>query len=286
MGSAPTLAIVALFALASASDTAEHQVDIPGKLFEPERVELLVGETITWRNDDAVTHTVTADDGAFDSRDLPPGESFSFTFDRPGTTRYRCAIHRFMTGEVDVFALALSGPAGPVAVGASFTLRGRTAPGTAPLVIERRAPDGTFVEETRATAGLDGRFRISLQAAILGDYRARAGTLMSPVVRVEVHPTVTLRARAVGSSARLDVSTTPPQPEMPVELQAYSLERFDWYPLARANLGRRSRVRFVVPRRRRLYLRVALLRASTGLVGGTSNVVRVAGTAVNELPRE
>jgi plastocyanin len=53
---------------------------------------------------DAVTHTVTADDNSFNSGILPPGASFSHTFDTPGSTSYKCLIHPFMTGMVVVSA--------------------------------------------------------------------------------------------------------------------------------------------------------------------------------------
>ena len=58
---------------------------------------------MTWVNDDQAPHTATANDGAFDSGTLQPGQSFSFTFTQPGTTyAYYCAIHPSMTGTVTV----------------------------------------------------------------------------------------------------------------------------------------------------------------------------------------
>jgi plastocyanin len=38
-------------------------------------------------------HTITADDGSFDSGILNPGDTFSLTFDTPGTSAYYCQIH-------------------------------------------------------------------------------------------------------------------------------------------------------------------------------------------------
>jgi len=70
--------------------------------FEPENIEVPVGTTVDWTNDDPFAHTVTANDGTFDSGTMDAGQSFSQTFDEPGTFDYFCAIHPSMTGTVTV----------------------------------------------------------------------------------------------------------------------------------------------------------------------------------------
>ena len=57
----------------SADDGRVRQVSIPGKAFAPSVVQVLVGDTVAWQNGDVTNHTVTADDGAFDSGFLAPG---------------------------------------------------------------------------------------------------------------------------------------------------------------------------------------------------------------------
>jgi plastocyanin len=57
---------------------------------------------VTWSNDDPAPHTVTAEDGDFDSDILDGGQSFSFTFDEPGTYTYLCNVHPDMKGTVKV----------------------------------------------------------------------------------------------------------------------------------------------------------------------------------------
>jgi plastocyanin len=47
-----------------------------------------------------VTHTLTADQGAFDSNNLSPGNAFSFTFSQAGTYTYHCKIHPSMMGTI------------------------------------------------------------------------------------------------------------------------------------------------------------------------------------------
>lgn len=61
--------------------------------FLPETLRVEVGEKVTWANLDGFAHTVTADDGSFDSGLLEGGETWSFTFSRPGTYRYHCTPH-------------------------------------------------------------------------------------------------------------------------------------------------------------------------------------------------
>ena len=62
-----------------------------------------LGATVTWTNTDpGVSHTVTAADGSFDSGILATGQSFSFTFDKPGDFDYACTPHPWMKGRISV----------------------------------------------------------------------------------------------------------------------------------------------------------------------------------------
>jgi plastocyanin len=71
-------------------------------LFSPNPVEVKVGETVTWINDDSGRHTVTSKDGVFDSEMMGKGQSFSFTFDKAGEHPYFCEPHPNMVGTVVV----------------------------------------------------------------------------------------------------------------------------------------------------------------------------------------
>lgn len=77
-------------------------VSIEDFYFEPADAAVQPGDTIVWTNEGAHPHTVTADDGSFDSGMLQPGQSFSWTFTNPGTVTYHCNIHPFMMGSVSV----------------------------------------------------------------------------------------------------------------------------------------------------------------------------------------
>jgi plastocyanin len=75
--------------------------------FQPSTITIKVGTTVTWTNDDPVAHTVTSGtrgnpSGLFDSGNVGPGQTFSFTFNEPGTYDYYCKIHSGMDGVVVV----------------------------------------------------------------------------------------------------------------------------------------------------------------------------------------
>jgi plastocyanin len=71
--------------------------------FSPNPIEVKVGETMTWINDDSGRHTVTSkDDGVFDSGMMGKGQSFSFTFGKAGEYQYFCQPHPNMVGTVVV----------------------------------------------------------------------------------------------------------------------------------------------------------------------------------------
>jgi plastocyanin len=69
--------------------------------FEPADAAIQPGDTIMWTNEGSSPHTVTSDDGQFDSGVLNPGDTFSVTFTGgDGTLTYHCKIHPSMTGSV------------------------------------------------------------------------------------------------------------------------------------------------------------------------------------------
>jgi len=77
-------------------------VTIVNFTFNPGSLTINAGRTVTWTNKDSVPHTATSKDGAFDSGNLNQGQSFSFTFDKPGTYDYICTYHPYMVGTIVV----------------------------------------------------------------------------------------------------------------------------------------------------------------------------------------
>ncbi|HEX8068710.1 MAG TPA: plastocyanin/azurin family copper-binding protein [Pyrinomonadaceae bacterium] len=75
---------------AAAQDAAT--VTLTNFQFAPATVTVKAGGTVTWTNKEG-THTVSADNGAWESPTLSAGQSFSQKFDKPGTYRYYCSFH-------------------------------------------------------------------------------------------------------------------------------------------------------------------------------------------------
>jgi plastocyanin len=89
-----------------AGSGGKNQVVIVGikhaKSFSPNRIDIKVGDMVTWTNDHREAHTVTSKSSAFDSGDIQPGQSYSHTFDKAGSFQYYCVIHPSMIGTVNV----------------------------------------------------------------------------------------------------------------------------------------------------------------------------------------
>lgn len=78
---------------ANGGDGDGDEVTIEGFAFQPGEITVEAGTEITWTNQDSVSHTTTSDDEMWDSGALSSDETFSFTFDEPGTYSYICTIH-------------------------------------------------------------------------------------------------------------------------------------------------------------------------------------------------
>jgi plastocyanin len=78
-------------------------VKIDNFSFGPATITIPAGSTVTWTNNDDVPHVVTSDDNKmFKSKALDTDDRFSFTFTKPGTYSYYCAIHPRMTAKIVV----------------------------------------------------------------------------------------------------------------------------------------------------------------------------------------
>ena len=83
------------------------EADIKVFQFQPKAIEIPVGTTINWTNQDSIGHSVTSGtpempDGKFDTGFFSKGESASVTFDQPGAYTFFCARHKNMRGIVNV----------------------------------------------------------------------------------------------------------------------------------------------------------------------------------------
>jgi plastocyanin len=88
---------------APAATSGGGEVTMKDIKFNPSTVDVKVGDTVTWTNDDTVGHDVTSDTFKSGSAgDIGGGATFKHKFDKAGTFKYQCTVHPGMTGEVVV----------------------------------------------------------------------------------------------------------------------------------------------------------------------------------------
>lgn len=145
------LAILLLVPLASAA----KDVRVMGGFYAPDGIEIAVGETVTWTNDDSMPHTVTSTWDAGESFDaiLRSGESFSWTFAEEGAFQVHCRPHAYPNDATGTWeGMVMSIDVAPLGTGASIgesVKSGTPAPGPAlvslalvgaAMLLRRRAP--------------------------------------------------------------------------------------------------------------------------------------------------
>ena len=88
-----------------ANQASPHQVVIQGMAFAPTTITVKKGDAVSWVNNDATPHTVTADQSSINapaSGSIGFNQTYVFTFSTPGTYIYHCQFHANMTGTVVV----------------------------------------------------------------------------------------------------------------------------------------------------------------------------------------
>jgi plastocyanin len=86
--------------------SGQAPVEIVNFEFKPQKVLVKPGTTVTWTNKDTTIHDIkdTSPLNTPQSKDLNQGDTFSITYNQPGTYSYICGIHQYMTGTVEVVA--------------------------------------------------------------------------------------------------------------------------------------------------------------------------------------
>jgi len=260
------LLLAAAIPAALGDDGRVREVSIPGKTFAPGLIQVLVGDTVVWRNGDGTNHTVTADNGAFDSGYLSSGATFSRVFAKLGRYAYHCTIHKFMHGTVVVVPIALQGPGRPVVSGGRVVLQGLAPTGTTSVVVETLGT-GQQVSRRVTPAG-DGSFTVALRLARPGSVHARVRRLTSTPVRIRVAPRVTARLR----DGALVALVSPPRAGARAVLQQYDRERFAWRAISHGRVDSASHVSLPLPAGKRGRYRL-VVRGGHGWADGASQAV-------------
>jgi len=114
------LAAIAVLSILSVSGTAQsstasapNTIVIKQMRYNPPDKSVSPGDVVEWKNQDIFSHTVTADNGSFDSGLIAPGQSWKMTVQEPGTFRYHCRPHPNMAATLVVSSGAV-GPSGNV----------------------------------------------------------------------------------------------------------------------------------------------------------------------------
>ena len=83
---------------------AGHPVTQKGKAFQPGTLTVKAGETVSFKNDDDVTHNAfsTSKGNEFNSKVQTPGSSTDVVFKTKGTAQVKCAFHPGMSLTITV----------------------------------------------------------------------------------------------------------------------------------------------------------------------------------------
>lgn len=86
--------IAAQLAFAAAASAEEVTVGQAGKAFNPSDLQVKVGDSVKFNNDDTVAHAVLVK-GPHETNlgQMKPGDAKSVSFDQAGTYDVKCAIH-------------------------------------------------------------------------------------------------------------------------------------------------------------------------------------------------
>jgi amicyanin len=87
--------------------TGVTKINMHNSAYQPANIQVRVGTTVTWTNQDEVPHTVTfrndmPGNSMMGSSMMTHGQSFSYTFRMPGTYHYYCTVHPSMVATVTV----------------------------------------------------------------------------------------------------------------------------------------------------------------------------------------
>jgi plastocyanin len=236
-------------------------VNISFAAVSPPRIDVVAGDTVTWTNDSARVHTVTADDESFDSGRITSSQTFAHRFAAAGEAPYHCRLHPFIQGVVGVHDLLLEPPPAAASPKRPFVLTGRASSALAagtPVSLQADRGRG-FAPVASTTVQAEGTFAARFVPTTTATYRAVAGALTSPSVDLLVlDRRISLTARRAGGRVLLRTRVTPAAHGQRVTLQLYLPERFGWWPVRRARLDHVSSARFAVRTHRRLQARVVL----------------------------
>ena len=96
------MALVVVVWPAAEASAAAHQITIRNYAYGSGLMSISQGDTVTWTNQDSVSHDVVVTNGPvkFRSPMLTKGKSWSYTFSKAGAYSYTCSVHPDMRGTI------------------------------------------------------------------------------------------------------------------------------------------------------------------------------------------
>jgi plastocyanin len=192
------IAAVFVLALPASSSAATIAVKITTTGFTPKTVTINQADAVKWTNADKVNHQLVANNGAFASPIMKPGDTYSFTFNAAGTFRYHDALHPTLTGTITVkgpppsVAIAVSAPI--VFYGDQTTITGTVSsakPNEAVTILAQ--PFGSSAQQVATLlTGTGGAFTYTTTPTLLTIYSAKWKTATCQSATVQVRPKLTL----------------------------------------------------------------------------------------------
>jgi len=278
------LPIAAMFVLAlpASSVAATVAVKITANGFSPKTLTINQGDVIKWTNADNVNHQLVANNGAFASPIMRPGQTYSFTFNTAGKFNYHDALHPALTGTITVkgpppqVSAAVSVPI--ITYGDQTTISGTISmakAGEAVLILAQ--PYGSSAQQI-ATLMTDasGVFTYTTAPTILTIYTAKWKSASSQTLTVQVRPRLTL-SRTTSTRLYAKLAGTRSFAGRSILLQRRS-SFGQWVTVLKLKLGPLSGRIFKAPHRKgtftyRVYMNTN--QAGAGYLDTWSNSVRV-----------
>lgn len=276
--------IVALFVLALPAPgvAATIAVKVTATGFSPKTLTVNQNDAVKWTNADKVNHQLVANNGAFASGILKPGETYSFTFTTAGKFGYHDALHPSLTGTIYVqgpppsVTVAVSVPI--IAYGDQTTISGAVSSAKANEAVTVLAqPYGSSAQQIATLmTGASGAFTYTTQPTILTAYTVKWKTATSQTVTVQVRPKLTLTRT---SATRLFAKITATRSFAGRSIYLQRRSKFgQWVTVEKLKLGPLSGRSFKAPHRKgRFTYRVYMTtnQAGAGYLDTWSNSVLV-----------
>jgi len=172
----------------------DNEPDLTNWHFDPADLTVAVGSTVTWHNAGNQEHSVTADDGSFDSGLTEPGSNFERAFPKVGVYAYHCRPHPWMKARIHVVSAAAVASSATTATTGAPTTTTTASPTTTAGAGGAASPSTTAA--AGATGGGTGTTSASGSAAPAGSHHRSGGHLAGTIALVLG---LTLAGLAVGA---------------------------------------------------------------------------------------